>query len=131
MEDRKSVPHAGSIRTALERARLHFMANGFRIDQPSETELIITGQGMYSTKQNPITGISKARIIVSENAIDIIAEFKDMQRFLFIFPTALAGCLVIIFACIPRFPKHAPFIAFTPLLQKPEGFRAKAPRVPP
>ena len=114
-----SVPCSGSISAAVETARLQFIANGFRLDQPSETELIATGEGMYSTKRNPIVGVSHARITVTSDSVDIVAKLggvKLMQRFLYIFPPALAGCLALIFACIPSFPRHAPLMAFLPVV---------------
>jgi hypothetical protein len=119
MEYNTSVPYAGPIHIPMETARSHFIANGFRIDQLSETELIAIGQGMYSTKQNPIAGASRTRIIVGPDSISIIAELggvKMMQRFLYIFPPALAGCLALIFAFIPSFPRHAPLLAFLPVV---------------
>lgn len=119
MDYTSSVPFKGSVSSAIEAARLHFMANGFRLDQPSETELIATGRGMYSTKQNPITGVSHARISVSPDSIEIVAELggvKFMRKFLYIFPPALAGCLALIFAFIPDVPGYAPFMAILPVL---------------
>ena len=114
-----SVPFSGSISGAVEAARSQFIANGFRLDQPSETELIATGQGMYSTKRNPIVGVSYARITVSSDSIDITAKLggvKLLQRVVYIFPPALAGCLALIFACIPSFPGHVPLMAFLPVV---------------
>jgi hypothetical protein len=119
MEYKTSVPYKGPTHPPLETARSHFIANGFRIDRLSETELIAIGQGMYSTKQNPIAGASRTRITVSPDSIDIIAELggvKSIQRFLYIFPPALAGCLALIFACIPGFPANALLLAFLPVL---------------
>lgn len=74
---------------------------------------------MCATKQNPITGISHARITVLPDSIDIIAELggvKFMQRFLYMFPLALGGCLALIFACIPNFSRHALLMAFLPVV---------------
>jgi hypothetical protein len=119
MQYKRSVSFGGSADKAIEVARLQFMANGFKLDQPSETELVATGHGMHSSRQNPIAGVSHARITVSSHSIDIIAELggvKFMQKFLYIFPPALGGFLAIVFACIPSFPWHVPLMAFLPVL---------------
>ena len=119
MEYKTSVPYKGPSRIAMETARTHFIANGFRLDQPSETELIAKGQGLYSTKQNPIAGVSRVRIVVSSGSVDIHADLggvRFLQKFLYLFPLALAGLLALVFALIPSFPKHSPLVVFLPIL---------------
>ena len=119
MQYNKSVPFNGSASTAIETAQLQLMANGFKLDQPGETELIATGRGMHSTKQNPIVGASHVRITVSSSSINICAELggvKFMQRFVYIFPPALGGFLALVFAFIPNFPKRVPLMALLPIL---------------
>jgi hypothetical protein len=119
MEYKTSVPFRGSAKAAIHVARLQFMANGFKVEQPGESELAAIGPGMHSTKQNPILGVSRARIIVSANAINLHAELggvKFMQRFVYIFPPALGFLLALVFACTPTMPRHAPLAAFVPVL---------------
>jgi len=114
-----SIPFKGSVNSAMEAARSYFMASGFKLDQPRENELIALGQRMYSTKQGPISGVSRARISVSSNSIEISAELggvKFMKQFLYLFPPALAGFLALIFIFIPGVPGYAPLIAALPVL---------------
>ncbi len=110
MQYKTSVPFTGSAKTAIETARLQLMANRFKLDQPSETELIATGKRMYSTKQNPIVGASHIRITVSSDFIEILAELggvKSMQRFQYIFPPAL----ILILEFYLNYPCQSPLRA--------------------
>ena len=118
MQYETSVPFTGPANIAIEAARLQLMANGFKLDQLTETELIATGKGMYSTKQNPIVGVSHIRITVSSDSIEIIAELggvKSMQWFLYIFPPALV-LLSIIFKFIRSSTWHGPRTALLAVL---------------
>lgn len=117
MEYTMSVPFMGSASAAIESARLQLMANGFTLEQPSDTELVATGPGMHSTQQNAILGMSHARIVVSASSIDLYAELggvKTMQRFVYFFPPVLVGGLALTFALIPSFPKEAPLMTLLP-----------------
>ena len=119
MEHRLSIPLRGSPEAAIEAARVQFMANGFRIDQAGDGEIDVTGPGMHNTQQNPIVGVSNAKITVSSSHIDIRAELggvQFMQRFVYIFPPALCAFLAITFAFVPGSPKHSALMAFGPAL---------------
>ncbi|MHC4536932.1 MAG: hypothetical protein ACYS6K_23540 [Planctomycetota bacterium] len=119
MDYKTTVSFTGSSSAAMEAARLQFMANGFKIDQSSDEKLVVTGPGMYNNQQNPIVGISHAKITISSSAIEICAELggvKFMQMFLYIFPPALGIFLALVFACIPSFPRRASLTAILPVL---------------
>ena len=115
MDYKTTVSFTGSRSAAMEAARSQFMANGFKIDQFSDEQLVVTGPGMYNNQQNPIVGISHAEITISSSSIEICAELggvKFMQRFLYIFPPALGASLALAFALVPTFPRHVPLMAF-------------------
>ncbi len=119
MDYKTTASFTGSSSAAMEAARLQFMANGFKLDQSSDDLLVVTGPGMYNNQQNPIVGISHAKITISSSTIEICAELggvKFMQRFLYIFPPALGASLALVFALVPTFPRHAPLMAFLPVL---------------
>ncbi|MCP4610090.1 MAG: hypothetical protein GY845_15385 [Planctomycetes bacterium] len=116
MDYKTKVSFTGSSSAAMEAARTQFIANGFKIDQSSDEQLVVTGPGMYNNQQNPIVGISHATITISSSAIEICAELggvKFMQMFLYIFPPALGIFLALVFACTPNFPRRA---SLTPIL---------------
>ena len=119
MDYKTTVPFTGSSSAAMEAARSQFMANGFKLDQFSDEQLVVTGPGMYNNQQNPIVGISHAKITVSSSTIEICAELggvKFMQMFIYIFPPALGIFLALVFACIPSFPRRASLTAILPVL---------------
>ena len=119
MDYKTTVSFTGSSSAAMEAARSQFMANGFKIDQYSDEQLEVTGPGMYNNQQNPIVGVSHAKITISSSTIEICAELggvKFMQMFLYIFPPALGIFLALVFACIPSFPRRASLTAILPVL---------------
>ena len=119
MDYKTSVPFTGSGTVAIEAARLQLSANGFKLDQPGKTQLIATGPGMRSTDQDPILGVSHAKISVNAGSIELQAELggvKFMQRFIFLFPPALGGFLALTFFFMPEMPNFVPLLAFAPIL---------------
>ena len=119
MDYKTTVSFTGSSSAAMEAVRSQFMANGFKIDQYSDEQLEVTGPGMYNNQQNPIVGVSHAKITISSRTIEICAELggvKFMQMFLYIFPPALGIFLALVFACIPSFPRRASLTAILPVL---------------
>ena len=119
MEYKISLPFTGSSSAAIGIARAQFITNGFKVDQPNDAELAVLGPGMHSTNQNPILGVSRAKITVSSGSINFYAELGGvtfMQRFVYIFPPALVIFMAIVFACVPTFPRHTPFLTFVLIL---------------
>lgn len=100
MEFRKTVRISGDPASALEIAGSVFANNGFRVDRPTGRELHAKGPGMRSTKQNPLVGISEARIFARNSSLDIEADLggvRFMRYFVFLFPPALILFLQLTF----------------------------------
>lgn len=119
MDYKATVPFTGSVRAAMDVARSQFITNGFRIESNSDRQIVATGPGMHNSRQNPIVGISRAAVTVSNNTIEIDAELggvRFMRNFLYVFPPALGALLAIVFACIPDFPREKAFLPFLVVL---------------
>ena len=96
-----------------------FMANGFKVEQPSATEIIAVGPGMQSTSENPIMGITRAEISVSSDTVYIRTELggvQFMQRFVFIFPPALFAFLFIPLLALADGPWYRFLLVFAPIV---------------
>ncbi len=114
-----SVPFGGSPGGAMKTACSLLMANGFRLDQPTETEIIATGPGMQSTSENGIRGVSLANITVSADTIGVHAELGGVQtvrRFLYYGPPALGLLLYPTTLLIPNASWFVYLGVFAPLL---------------
>jgi hypothetical protein len=112
MRYKTSVPFTGDLASAIATARSIFGAIGFKLDQPSDTELLVIGPGMHSTRQNPILGVSQGHLTFTEESIDFIGELggiETMKKFLYFFPLILATGLTVPFIIMafvmPNFPK--------------------------
>jgi len=113
MEYKTSVPFAGSADAAIDIARSQFIVHGFKVNQSGPAEITVTGPGMQSTNQNPILGVTQAKISITSGHISVCAELggvKFMQRFIYIFPPALCAFLGFTMAFFPNTPKHSPLI---------------------
>ncbi len=119
LEYTTATPFAGSADVALNTACSLLMANGFRLDHPTETELIATGPGMHSTSENAIRGVSRARIAVSADTIGVRAELgavRTMQLFLYWFPPVLAGFFGLLFLSFPPHEWRSFFLVYIAML---------------
>jgi len=119
-----SVPFTGDPGPAIAAARLFLGANGFKVDQPNNAELLATGPGMRSTRQNPILGVTSGRLKFTGRSIDFTGELggvEFMRKFLCYFPPGLALGLMISFCIagvfVPDFPWVA--VAIAPLAVLP------------
>jgi len=96
-----------------------FATHGFELEQVGETELVVTGPGMRSTKQNPILGLARGRFQFNESTVEFKGELggvEFMRKFLYFFPPALGGGLCTFFALSNHFANQNPATVFTPLL---------------
>lgn len=85
--------------SALDTARQIFVANGFAVEV-SDSELIAIGPGMNSTSQNPLVGVSRARVVVSKDVVRFVGELggvRKMQRLVYLLPLALGISFGLIF----------------------------------
>ena len=106
---------------AVESARSVLANNNFRIESLGHTEIIASGPGMQGTKQNPLLGATRIRISMRSSALDLYAELggvKNMKRFLYFFPPALALLLSLSFlvSSMPLFAVFIPWLAVSPWL---------------
>ena len=95
-----------------------FMANGFKVEQPSATEIIAIGPGMQSTSENAIFGVTRAEISVSSDRVYIHTELggvQTMRKFLYIFPPALGASLFLSFFAFMDGPWYVIFVGFAPI----------------
>lgn len=113
MEYKTSAQFAGPADRAIERARLCLMTNGFKLYQPSDTQLVATGPGMHSTNQDPILGATRITVTVSSDLVDIEAELggvRFMQLFVFLFPPALVAVMSFGFMFAQITPRQFPLV---------------------
>lgn len=114
MEYRTSRPFSGNVSAALEVARSVFISNGFKVDMPNNTELVATGSGMTSSRQNPLLGVTSVKVTIGPASINLSATLggvRWMRNFLFLFPLGLGVFLIILFALL-----SLPWIAFLSVL---------------
>ncbi|UCF16460.1 MAG: hypothetical protein JSW59_03185 [Phycisphaerales bacterium] len=129
-----SVPFSGDLTPAFSAARNVLGSNGFKIERLSNKELVFTGPGMQSNRQNPILGVTRGHLRITEKSIDFSGELggvEFMRKFLYFFPPGLAIFLMIIFGILghvkPEMPNTflwvvpltvSPWIVLSPLIAK-------------
>ena len=124
---RQTVPYSGDGKKCLETARAVLANNNFKIEFLSASELLASGPGMYATKQNPLLGATRVRIVIGESAIELAAELggvRRMRNFLLVFPPALALLLSGVFLLVSLPPPAVaiswlavlPWAALSPLM---------------
>ena len=82
-----------------------FVQAGFQIADQSADGFEVKGPGMHSSNQNPIVGVSTARIRASNRELSIEAELggvRGMQLFIYLFPFALCEGLGVLFFFLSR-----------------------------
>ena len=107
-----------SPEAAIAAACSLFMANGFKVEQPSATEIIAIGPGMQSTSEKAIFGVTRAEISVSSDRVDIHTELggvQTMRKFLYIFPPVLGASLSLSFFAFLDGPWYVIFVGFAPI----------------
>jgi len=97
----KSLPCPEQAERALEEVRERLLHLGFCLKLVGERDFEVAGPGMHSTKEDPLLGISAARVSVGERQLRIHAELgaaRRMQAFVLYFPVALVVVLCGVFA---------------------------------
>jgi hypothetical protein len=96
---RLSSSDAKASAAALQVIRDALVANGFRLTGASSTEVTALGPGMWSMRQNPIRGVSKAVARARGSTIEIDAELAGAERlglFVMLLPLALTLGLAVV-----------------------------------
>ena len=103
MEYSNSIHFSGDVEKAFDMASRILMANNFTVVDQDENRLEFTGQGMRSTKQNPILGATRITIEADYENLHLNAELGGvewMRRFVTYFPKAMAAGLISIYAVV-------------------------------
>lgn len=112
MEYQKKIAFSGDSAEALVAARMVLMNHNFRIESTRKSELSAAGPGMQSTKQNPLTGATRVRLLAEDSSLLLSAELgglRWMRNFLYLFPPSLALVLSLFFL-LPPMPDSAVFL---------------------
>ena len=102
MDYQKTMPVADSEKAVGAAANV-FIQHSFRIVEKSKTGVELTGPGMISSRQNPLTGISTIRISQSNGSLSVEAQFGSIRRlikYLAIFIVGMAVFFVILFGIV-------------------------------
>ena len=76
----------------LEALKAAFIANGFQVSASGRGEFVARGPDLRSTDQNPLKGVSEARVRAIGSQMEIHAELGGalwMRRFILLFPPLL------------------------------------------
>ena len=125
----KSIEFNGDLDSAMTLAKYIFATNGFQINQNGQSELAVAGTGMTSTKQDPLKGLTKGKLIVSEENLEFTGELggvQFMKKVLYFCPPALGLGLTAFFvftkhdinAGLTQFLCFAPWIVISPVMAK-------------
>lgn len=90
----------GRPNEALDAVITMLASHGFAIVERDERSAILTGPRMTSTRQNPVTGVSRLILLVRGQELVAEAELggvEAMQRFLWRFPLFLGLGLALLF----------------------------------
>ena len=94
----RSIRHDGDPPAVLDAARDVFVHAGFQLTANAPDYFEVAGPGMHSTKQDPLLGVSWARVMVGGADIQLRAELgnlRKIQYFAIIFPIALVVVLCV------------------------------------
>jgi hypothetical protein len=116
MQHSVSVQVRGDVKKALDQLIAALTTIGFRLVAKSKTSLEFDGPEMNSTRQSPLVGASRIRVLADAHSLSLDAELggvRRMVRFVWLFPPALCiglfVALVSIFAVIFP-PERLPMI---------------------
>ncbi len=116
----KKIEFNGDSTSAMLAAKNIFMNSGFKIEIINDNELLITGPGMSSTKQNPLCGVTKGWLKITESSVEFFGELggiEFMKKFIYYFPPMLCVGIMLINILIANFSDNFPLPnIFTPLL---------------
>jgi hypothetical protein len=123
-----SMPFRGEAEKALGLAESALTALGFRITEHTPASIELVGPSMNSTRQSPLVGASRVRIMNRQGELAVEAELggvERMSRFVTLFPLGLGlvlGLVMwIVFSALGRagagiMPAIIPLIATAPWL---------------
>lgn len=128
MEYQQSIHVARDGKQAFDHIISMFTRHHFMLTKVNEKEARLKGSGMYSTKQNPLLGVSHAVLRLNGQTLKLEAELggaRFMQRFVMIFPFGLGVALALVFFAISR-SYHAlialaavsPWLAIAPIMSR-------------
>lgn len=103
MQYRSSLPFHGDPVEAFGLAETALTALGFRITERSPSSVRFDGPGMHSTRQSPLLGASRLRLVVGPNEIAMDAELGGaarMARFVRLFPIGLIAGIGILLSVV-------------------------------
>lgn len=106
MDYTQSVPFPGDIEKAFDYASVVLGTNGFRTTQRQYGVVEFAGPGMYSTRQNPILGATQIRLRAAGDFLEleaVLGGVRAMQRFLTVFPLAMAAGFLLLFGLVMGF----------------------------
>jgi hypothetical protein len=96
----KHLPIEGDPGSTLTAARDQFLNVGFALSDQGAGFIEVTGSGMTSSKQNPLLGVSRARVSVTFSEITLEAQLggaRFLMGFAVLFPSGLILGLAAIF----------------------------------
>ena len=103
----------------LEALKAAFIANGFQVSPSGRGEFLARGPGMRSTSQNPLFGVSEARVRAIGSQLEIHANLGGAQwmaRFVLFFPPLLGVFLAIVLAAVFGATGQIQALWFAPLI---------------
>lgn len=127
MDYQRTISIASDSHKAFEFVQSIFVQNNFSLKKIGSDEVELTGPGMNSTHENPLTGIAKAHIKLLGRKIKLEAELggvRKMQWFLIVFPFCLGLFLFSFFylqqhsiqPALPALYAVSPWIVIGPLM---------------
>ena len=123
MDYETEIPFKGDEKKALDVSLNVFISQGFEIVDKRDTSYELMGPGMWSTRQNPLVGISRVMVNAYSDRIKLRAEFggiKKMQTFLLALICGMALFFIILFGYLFRdAPGYSIFIPLAPFFPWP------------
>ena len=102
MDYRRTMPVADSEK-AVDAAANVFIQRSFQIVEKSETAVELTGPGMISSRQNPLVGISRIRVLKSNGSLSVEAQFDSIRKlikYIAVFIVGMGVFFVILFGIL-------------------------------
>lgn len=101
-----TVPMRRDAGEALEKARAVLLAAGFRAGASERGGVVFLGPGLNSTRQNPLLGASRLRLVARGERLSVDADLggaRRLGRFARFFPPLLCLALAIVFTVVFTF----------------------------
>jgi hypothetical protein len=121
MDYESRIAFHGEAERSFDLAMTILSSVGFRVVARDDARLEAEGAGMNSTRESPLTGASRVRIVHRHGEFQLEAELggaRKMCRFVALFPPALGLGLAAFFAVLfgVIIPEASPWTALIPLL---------------